>query len=410
MSNQQSLLSQQMMGKKQTLHRPAMEPKQQLLLQQQMLADSDQMNRHLTRPPPDYKDQRRNSGSLQPAAQYSGGSSTVNINSNQTLTNPVSTHTLLTPNSSLMPSTSHGMRVPLLSTAVQSMGVYGNLPCTQPATFNVTSAMNQLTQQRNTAPLITNQNNPLMPRPSPLGANNGNSVATFAAGAVGSSQQLRPNLPPSLAGMPAQRSSTVMITSNTTATNWASQDVAAKPQEALKSTGVRFPTGTPAAYTPNQSLQAGVGSQPFSQRAVAPPSQLTPAVQMRPMNQMNQALNGQTLGPLRGLNLRPSQLSSQSLSNMNPSGTGLNQARTGTSQPPSLTPNAFPSSNQSSRAFQGTDHSSDLAFDFLSQQTDNMGPALNSDADFIDSLLKTEPGNDDWMKDINLDEILGSNS
>jgi mastermind-like protein len=25
-------------------------------------------------------------------------------------------------------------------------------------------------------------------------------------------------------------------------------------------------------------------------------------------------------------------------------------------------------------------------------------------------LLKTEPGNDDWMKDINLDEILGSNS
>lgn len=334
----------------------------------------------------------------------------MTINSNQTLTNPVSTHALLTPNSSLMPSTSHGMRVPLLSTAVQSMGVYGNLPCTQSATFNVTSAMNQLTQQRNTTPLITNQNNPLMPRPSPLGANNGNGVATFAAGAAGSSQQLRPNLPPSLAGMPAQRSSTVMITSNTTATNWASQDVAAKPQEALKSTGVRFPTGTPAAYTPNQSLQAGVGSQPFSQRAVAPPSQLMPAVQMRPMNQMNQALNGQTLGPLRGLNLRPNQLSSQSLSNMNPSGTGLNQARTGTSQPPSLTPNAFPSSNQSSRAFQGTDHSSDLAFDFLSQQPDNMGPALNSDADFIDSLLKTEPGNDDWMKDINLDEILGSNS
>lgn len=340
-----------------------------------------------------------------------GGSSTVTINSNQTLTNPASTHTLLTPNSSLMSSTSHGMRVPLLSTAVQSMGVYGNLPCTQPGTYNVTSAMNQLTQQRNTTPLITNQNNPLMPRPSPLGANNASNVTTFAAGAVGSSQQLRPNLPHSLAGMPAQRSSTVMITSNTTATNWASQDVTAKQQEALKSAGVRFPTGgTPAAYTTNQSLQAGVGSQPFSQRAVAPPSQLTPAVQMRPMNQMNQALNGQTLGPLRGLNLRPNQLSSQSLSNMNRSGTGLNQARTGTSQPPSLTPNTFPSSNQSSRAFQGTDHSSDLAFDFLSQQTDNMGPALNSDADFIDSLLKTEPGNDDWMKDINLDEILGSNS
>lgn len=35
----------------------------------------DQINRHLTRPPPDYKDQRRNSSSLQPATQYSGKSS-----------------------------------------------------------------------------------------------------------------------------------------------------------------------------------------------------------------------------------------------------------------------------------------------------------------------------------------------
>lgn len=337
-----------------------------------------------------------------------GGSSTVSLNSNQALTNPVSTHTILTPNSSLM-STSHGMRMPLLST-VQNIGMYGNLPCNQPGTYNVTSTMNQLTQQRNTTQLITNQNNPLMSRPSPLGANNGNNVATFGAGSAGSSQQLRPNLAHSLSGMSAQRSSTVMITANTTATNWASQEVTGKQQEALKSTGVRFPTSTPAAYTPNQSLQPGVGSQPFSQRAVAPPSQLSPAVQMRPMNQMNQALNGQTLGSLRGLNLRPNQLAAQSLSNMNPSGTGLNHPRTGTNQPPSLTPNTFPSSNQSSRAFQGPDHGSDLAFDFLSQQSDSMCPALNSDADFIDSLLKTEPGNDDWMKDINLDEILGSNS
>lgn len=390
-----------------------MEQKQQLLLQQQMLADAeklspqDQMNRHLTRPPPDYKDQRRNAGSLQPAAQYSGGPSSVSLNSNQALTNPVSTHTILTSNSSLM-STSHGMRMPLLST-VQNIGMYGNLPCNQPGTYSVTSAMNQLTQQRNTTQLITNQNNPLMPRPPPLGASTGNNAAAFGAGPAGSPQQLRPNLAHGLAGMTAQRSSTVMITASTTATNWASQEVTGKQQEALKPTGVRFPTSTPA-YTPNQSLQPGVGSQPFSQRAVAPPSQLTPAVQMRPVNQMNQTLNGQTLGPLRGLNLRPNQLTTQNLSNMNPPGTGLNPPRTGANQPPSLTPNTFPSSNQSSRAFQGPDHGSDLAFDFLSQQSDSMGPALNSDADFIDSLLKTEPGNDDWMKDINLDEILGSNS
>ncbi|XP_030739574.1 mastermind-like protein 2 isoform X1 [Globicephala melas] len=416
MNSQQSLLNQQLMGKKQTLQRQIMEQKQQLLLQQQMLVDTekiapqDQINRHLTRPPPDYKDQRRNVGNMQPTAQYSGGSSTVSLNSNQALANPVSTHTILTPNSSLM-STSHGTRMPSLSTAVQNIGMYGNLPCNQPGTYSVTSGMNQLTQHRNPNQLIANQNNPLMPRPPTLGpSNNNNNVATFGAGSVGNSQQLRPNLTHSMTSMPAQRTSNVMITSNTTAPNWASQEATTKQQEALKSTGVRFPPGTPTAYTPNQSLQQAVGSQQFSQRAVAPPNQLTPAVQIRPMNQMSQTLNGQNMGPLRSLNLRPNQLSTQILPNLSQSGTGLSQSRTSISQPSSLTAGSFPSPNQSSRAFQGTDHGNDLAFDFLNQQTDNMGPALNSDADFIDSLLKTEPGNDDWMKDINLDEILGNNS
>ncbi|XP_067606872.1 mastermind-like protein 2 isoform X1 [Pseudorca crassidens] len=416
MNSQQSLLNQQLMGKKQTLQRQIMEQKQQLLLQQQMLVDTekiapqDQINRHLTRPPPDYKDQRRNVGNMQPTAQYSGGSSTVSLNSNQALANPVSTHTILTPNSSLM-STSHGTRMPSLSTAVQNIGMYGNLPCNQPGTYSVTSGMNQLTQHRNPNQLIANQNNPLMPRPPTLGpSNNNNNVATFGAGSVGNSQQLRPNLTHSMTSMPAQRTSNVMITSNTTAPNWASQEATTKQQEALKSTGVRFPPGTPTAYTPNQSLQQVVGSQQFSQRAVAPPNQLTPAVQIRPMNQMSQTLNGQNMGPLRSLNLRPNQLSTQILPNLSQSGTGLSQSRTSISQPSSLTAGSFPSPNQSSRAFQGTDHGNDLAFDFLNQQTDNMGPALNSDADFIDSLLKTEPGNDDWMKDINLDEILGNNS
>ncbi|ELV13548.1 Mastermind-like protein 2 [Tupaia chinensis] len=337
-----------------------------------------------------------------------GGSSTVSLNSNQALANPVSTHTILTPNSSLM-STSHGTRMPSLSTTVQNLGMYGNLPCNQPGTYSVTSGINQLTQQRNPNQLIANQNNPLMPRPPTLGPSNNSNVANFGAGSVGNSQ-LRPNLIHSMASMPAQRTSNVMITTNTTAPNWASQEATTKQQEVLKSTAVRFSTATPTAYTPNQSLQQAVGSQQFSQRTVAPPNQLTPAVQMRPMNQMNQTLNGQTMGPLRGLSLRPNQLSTPILPNLNQSGTGLNQSRTNISQPPSLTASNFPSPNQSTRAFQGTDHGSDLAFDFLNQQTDNMGPALNSDADFIDSLLKTEPGNDDWMKDINLDEILGNNS
>lgn len=50
-----------------------------------------------------------------------------------------------------------------------------------------------------------------------------------------------------------------------------------------------------------------------------------------------------------------------------------------------------------------------LTFDFL-PEGDNTVPGINTDSDFIDSLLKSGSGNDDWMKDINLDEILGSHS
>ncbi|KAM8872907.1 mastermind-like protein 2 [Synchiropus picturatus] len=50
-----------------------------------------------------------------------------------------------------------------------------------------------------------------------------------------------------------------------------------------------------------------------------------------------------------------------------------------------------------------------VTFDFL-PEGDNSVPGINTDSDFIDSLLKSGSGNDDWMKDINLDEILGSGS
>lgn len=50
-----------------------------------------------------------------------------------------------------------------------------------------------------------------------------------------------------------------------------------------------------------------------------------------------------------------------------------------------------------------------VTFDFL-PEGDNSVPGINTDSDFIDSLLKSGSGTDDWMKDINLDEILGSSS
>ncbi|NXF32589.1 MAML2 protein, partial [Nyctibius bracteatus] len=163
-SSQQSMLNQQLMEKKQALQRQMMEQKQ-LLLQQQMLAEAekitpqDQLNRHLTRPPPDYKDQRRNVVNMQQANQYPGGSPAVSMSSNNvSLSNPISTHSIMPQSSSLM-STPAGTRMPSVA-AARSMGCYGNLPCNQPSAYNVTSGMNQMQPHRNQNQVLPSQNNP----------------------------------------------------------------------------------------------------------------------------------------------------------------------------------------------------------------------------------------------------------
>ncbi|NXJ81796.1 MAML2 protein, partial [Trogon melanurus] len=162
-SSQQSMLNQQLMEKKQALQRQMMEQKQ-LLLQQQMLAEAekitpqDQLNRHLTRPPPDYKDQRRNVVNMQQGNQYPGGSPAVSMSSNtMSLSNPISTHSIVPQSSSLM-STAAGTRMPSVP-AARSMGCYGNLPCNQPNTYNVTSGMNQMQPHRNQNQVLPSQNN-----------------------------------------------------------------------------------------------------------------------------------------------------------------------------------------------------------------------------------------------------------
>lgn len=54
-------------------------------------------------------------------------------------------------------------------------------------------------------------------------------------------------------------------------------------------------------------------------------------------------------------------------------------------------------------------HSGNQSLNFL-PDSDGVGPGGSVETDFIDSLLKSGSGNDDWMKDINLDEILGGHT
>ncbi|XP_069495267.1 mastermind-like protein 2 isoform X2 [Ambystoma mexicanum] len=360
---------------------------------QDKITPQDQLNRHLTRPPPDYKDQRRNMVNIQQASQYSGGSLALNLNSNQPVPNPVSTSSLLSQNSNLL-STSHSPKMAPLP-GVRNMGIYSNISCNQPSLYTVNSGNNQMQQHTNQNQMGTNQTNSMVGRQSALGQGNG--LPSFGTGFGVTSQQVKQNVNHGATNMAGQRATNVMINSNSTQQSWASQEAVAK-LDPLQSSAIRFPTSTSFG---NQSLQPSVGNQHFSQRAMAPPNQIAPGVQMRPVSQLSPASNGQTMGSLRAGTIRPNHLRSQALPNINTSGPSVN--------PSSAVPSTgFTTTNHTSRAFPSIDNGSDLAFDFLNQQNDSLGSALNSHSDYIDSLLKTGPGNDDWMKDINLDEILGN--
>lgn len=142
------------------------------------------------------------------------------------------------------------------------------------------------------------------------------------------------------------------------------------------------------------------GQRHFPSPGVGPPNQVAP--------------HGGIV-PLRGLTSRasPSLTQPQMANGLNPGpmatpGPNLNPA---SMAPEPVCPDPFPLPPQSLRGYQqsNSNRPGQHTFDFL-PEGDNTVPGVNTDSDFIDSLLKSGTGNDDWMKDINLEEILGGNS
>ncbi|XP_048349564.1 mastermind-like protein 2 [Sphaerodactylus townsendi] len=393
-SSQQALLNQQL--KQQLLlhhQQQQQQQQQQILTEAEKISPQDQMNRHLTRPPPDYKDQRRNQVSIQQTHQYSGGSPAMSISSNMCFSNPVSTPSISQQASTIL-SAAHGARMPSHQ-AARHVGCYGNIPCSQPSTYTTTTTgVSQVPQHRNPNQIIPSPSSSAVSRQAPPGQ--GNNLSSFESGSGINSQPGKLSLNPGTSG---QRPLNVMVTSSSAIQNWVSQETGGKLQDARKAAGPHFPVGSPY---PNQPLQRAVTHQQFPQRATVPPNPLG-AVQAR--SPANHSLNGQVVGAQKALSARSNQVRAQAVPHLNPPGPNVTTANPLLSSPFQTSPH-----QTTARAFQGTDPANDLAFDFLNQPGDNIGPALNSDSDFIDSLLKTEPGNDDWMKDINLDEILGGHS
>lgn len=147
-------------------------------------------------------------------------------------------------------------------------------------------------------------------------------------------------------------------------------------------------TGLNVRRLPNPLQSQGaqdMPNHPYQQRHIVPPNQVAPDIGMLPIRDTGPRPNPSMMG--------------------SPSAVGnLNQASPEQRVPAGNFAEPSPSSNsyQNNRANR-------LTFDFL-PEGDNTVPGINADSDFIDSLLKSGSGNDDWMKDINLDEILGSHS
>ncbi|XP_062873040.1 mastermind-like protein 2 [Trichomycterus rosablanca] len=295
----------------------------------------DQFKRHLTRPPPDYK-QPQGVGGLQHPNLYSGlASSSITSNSSDQ-SDPIQ---------SLSCHLSNGQGVKLAPSSGDRM--FHGRSDSHPAPLDVQSCASQLHQPNNQVQIGMHQNKPQF------------------QGIVSNTQHARTS---------------------------ASQDAILSHGLGGMTTTAGRETGMSWGNVPKQLDVKRLPGMVPTQGAQ------TDAHFQRPMCPPNQVVTHSRL-----INLNPG-LSSSAPRTSQPGISGLNQS----SPTQQGCMNTFGSTAQSPGGYQNN-RAGHITFDFL-QDGDNTVPGINTDSDFIDSLLKSGSSNDDWMTDINLEEILGSHS
>ncbi|XP_061575770.1 mastermind-like protein 2 [Cololabis saira] len=312
----------------------------------------DQFSRHLTRPPPDYK-QTRSMAGIQQGNIFTGQNSSHSPSSG--------------PENNLQSLPCHlpgGSAPKMSSSSLERRFCLGTDSHQSPC-------IGQFQQQQNSHGRIgLNQSQPRFLEPSTQGKSFGMNNLT------GVQQHQRAAADLHSSGLPGQALAGLMTNASV---GWGSANK-------------QVTTGLGVRRLPNALQSQGVQdmpSHPYQQRHVGPPNQVAPDIGRLPLSagirdagpRSNQAMMGS-----------PSPVGS------------LSQASPEQRVPAGKFPDASPTSSsyQNNRPTR-------LTFDFL-PEGDNTVPGINADSDFIDSLLKSGSGNDDWMKDINLDEILGSHS
>uniref|UniRef100_A0AAQ4QCH7 Neurogenic mastermind-like N-terminal domain-containing protein n=1 Tax=Gasterosteus aculeatus aculeatus TaxID=481459 RepID=A0AAQ4QCH7_GASAC len=309
----------------------------------------DQFNRHLTRPPPDYKQSRGMVGAQQGNIFTGQNPSQSSSNGTENDIQSMSCH---------LPSGSGSKITP-------SDRRYGIGTECRPS-----SCIGQVQQHNNQNRIGLNQNKARF-----LGPNT--HANSFGMNNVAGVQHPRTTADLHSSGLPGHGLGGLMKNVNM---GWGSAN-----KQVTTGLGIRRlpnPLQSPGA-------QLDMSNLPYQQRFVGPPNQVAPDIGMLPLNPLIRDTGPRLSQPMMG----------------SPSAVGnLNQA-----SPEQRVPAGhFAEPSPSSSSYQNN-RANRLTFDFL-PEGDNTVPGINTDSDFIDSLLKSGSGNDDWMKDINLDEILGSHS
>ncbi|XP_076832986.1 mastermind-like protein 2 isoform X2 [Brachyhypopomus gauderio] len=295
----------------------------------------DQFNRHLTRPPPDYKQP------LGPGVQHSNlyrGLTSSPVTSNGSDQNDIQ---------ALSCHVHNGQRVKVMPSSGDRRFHGRSDPHSSP--LEDQTCASKLHQPHNSQVQMGIHQN----KPQFQGSNT--QAGTFQSG-VSTTQHVRMSV--GQVTMPGQR------------------------LDGITTTTSREPRMSWGAATDKSEQTNG----PFPTRPIGPPNQVAPHSGQIPLNSVSRS-SGPTashmhIPPLPGIS---------SLNQSSPEQQRCMATFVGTTQSPGV--------YQNSRAGR-------LTFDFL-QDGDNTVPGINADSDFIDSLLKSSSGNDDWMKDINLEEILG---
>ncbi|XP_060621385.2 mastermind-like protein 1 isoform X1 [Anolis sagrei] len=403
MKQHQMLLDQQKQREQQQKHLLMEQQKQFLMGQRQLLAEQEkqrhhqeqQLQRHLTRPPPQYQDQTPNPYQQQ-VGQFTGSSPGMAGVNNLGQSNSNSPRMFSQPQNMIQIGTGHSSVSSSSSQQDRGVTQYSGLQSIQRSgLYNMASGMTQMVPQH-ANPSVNGQ--PQMQRPPGL-AQGTALPAGYGQSTLGNpsiSQQhnkgaLNPTLPkPQMARMP-----TTIGAQNP---SWQHQGMSNLNAQTQGNNSLG--SFTPSSTFHMQQTHLKLASQQFAQGM--PQVSLNPG---RPMGSMNAAVSGQVL---------PSISAQQRTNPPTQQPVPSQQVLPGLSQAvPDLA--AFSQNQNQPMPSRATLHcgqgypvrtaSQELPFAYSSPSGGNGLPSLTGDTDLIDTFLKNRTS-EEWMND--LDELLGS--